>query len=126
MLADNPLLERMEELGVPFLLHGEVTDHEVDVFELLQPWRAAGVLDASDVHVAALLARIGDVVIAPHVAVEATGADVVDPFFGFQFPSWSVTQNVPSASTHTPLAARNPVATISVCLPSGVTFRSVP
>ena len=32
-----------------------------DVFELLQPWRAAGVLDVSDVHVAALLARIGDV-----------------------------------------------------------------
>lgn len=28
-----PLLERMEELGVPFLLHGEVTDHEVDVFD---------------------------------------------------------------------------------------------
>ncbi len=28
-----PLLERMEERGVPFLVHGEVTDHEVDVFD---------------------------------------------------------------------------------------------
>jgi hypothetical protein len=47
-------------------------------------------------------------------------------FFGFQCPSWSVTQNVPSGSTHTPLAARKPLATISVEDPSGATLRSVP
>ena len=28
-----PVLERMEERGVPFLVHGEVTDAEVDVFD---------------------------------------------------------------------------------------------
>jgi dihydroorotase len=28
-----PVLERMEERGVPFLVHGEVTDGEVDVFD---------------------------------------------------------------------------------------------
>ena len=28
-----PVLARMEEIGMPFLVHGEVTDHEVDVFD---------------------------------------------------------------------------------------------
>jgi hypothetical protein len=47
-------------------------------------------------------------------------------FFGVQKPSWSVTKNVPSGFRHTPLAARNPVARISVDLPSLLTFKSVP
>lgn len=28
-----PVLARMEDIGMPFLVHGEVTDHEVDVFD---------------------------------------------------------------------------------------------
>ncbi len=28
-----PVLERMEKIGMPFLIHGEVTDHDVDVFD---------------------------------------------------------------------------------------------
>ncbi|MFM7028745.1 MAG: dihydroorotase [Chakrabartia sp.] len=28
-----PVLARMEKIGMPFLVHGEVTDHEVDVFD---------------------------------------------------------------------------------------------
>ena len=47
-------------------------------------------------------------------------------FFGVQWPSWSVTKNVPSGLTHTPLAARNPVARMSVREPSGLTRSSVP
>ena len=29
----SPVLERMEKIGMPFLVHGEVTDHDVDVFD---------------------------------------------------------------------------------------------
>ncbi|MFM8541671.1 MAG: dihydroorotase [Chakrabartia sp.] len=28
-----PVMERMEKIGMPFLIHGEVTDHDVDVFD---------------------------------------------------------------------------------------------
>ena len=28
-----PVLARMEKIGMPFLVHGEVTDHDVDVFD---------------------------------------------------------------------------------------------
>lgn len=31
--AIYPVLARMEKIGMPFLVHGEVTDHEVDVFD---------------------------------------------------------------------------------------------
>ena len=29
----SPVLERMQKIGMPFLIHGEVTDHDVDVFD---------------------------------------------------------------------------------------------
>ena len=29
----TPVLERMQKIGMPFLIHGEVTDHDVDVFD---------------------------------------------------------------------------------------------
>lgn len=31
--AIYPVLERMEHVGVPLLIHGEVTDHDVDIFD---------------------------------------------------------------------------------------------
>ncbi len=31
--AIRPVLERMQEIGMPLLVHGEVTDHDVDVFD---------------------------------------------------------------------------------------------
>ena len=43
-------------------------------------------------------------------------------FFGVQCPSWSVTKNVPSGFRHTPLAARKPVARMSVREPSVLTL----
>ncbi len=33
VLKLSPVLERMEKIGMPFLVHGEVTDHDVDVFD---------------------------------------------------------------------------------------------
>ena len=29
----RPVLERMQEIGMPLLIHGEVTDHDVDIFD---------------------------------------------------------------------------------------------
>ncbi len=31
--AVRPVLERMQEIGMPLLVHGEVTDHDVDIFD---------------------------------------------------------------------------------------------
>jgi dihydroorotase len=31
--AIYPVLERMQEIGMPLLIHGEVTDHDVDIFD---------------------------------------------------------------------------------------------
>jgi len=28
-----PVLDRMQEIGMPFLVHGEVTDHDIDIFD---------------------------------------------------------------------------------------------
>ena len=33
MSAVMPVLERMAKLGMPLLIHGEVTDHEIDIFD---------------------------------------------------------------------------------------------
>ena len=33
MSAVMPVLERMEKIGMPLLIHGEVTDHEIDIFD---------------------------------------------------------------------------------------------
>jgi dihydroorotase len=31
--ANMPVLERMQDIGMPLLIHGEVTDHDVDIFD---------------------------------------------------------------------------------------------
>jgi dihydroorotase len=33
MRAVMPVLERMEKIGMPLLIHGEVTNHEIDIFD---------------------------------------------------------------------------------------------
>ena len=33
MSAVMPVLERMAKIGMPLLIHGEVTDHEIDIFD---------------------------------------------------------------------------------------------